>query len=162
MKLKIALALALFCNSATMSIAFTLDMIGDEGSSLPADPLVMYVPGYGDVRYDTANSSTLSVDSAYPGDENQPPSSLSDHERDALRLTFQAAQPLKFDSVGTSLVDSFIVQPALFEAQSDLVSNQSSGTGGGRHFIDWNKVPEPASALLGAISDALLVLRHRR
>jgi hypothetical protein len=160
MNLKIALAVALFCNTAAVSSAFSLDFIGYEGSTLPANPLVIYVPGYGDVRFDTTNGSTLIVDNAYQNDEGSVAYSLSDHEREALLLTFRDAQSLKVDSVEVSLVDTFTVQPALFEAQPNLLHDQRSGNG--RHTINWNRVPEPASALLGALGSALLVLRRRR
>lgn len=167
MKTKIALAMALFCGPTAVSNAFTLDFVGYEGTTLPPNPLVIFVPGYGDVRFDAANGSTLVVDSAYQNDNGSAAPSLSFTERDALKVTFLGAQPLKvdFDFVGVSAGETFTVQPSLFEAQSYLINLQGSGDGAGLYAISWQQqqtVPEPSSALLGLIGSAALVLRRRR
>jgi hypothetical protein len=166
MKTKIALAVALFCGPVAVSNAFTLDFVGYEGTTLPANPLVIFVPGYGDVRFDAGNGSTLVVDSAYQNANGSAAPSLSFNERDALKVTFLGAQPLKvdFDFVGVSAGENFTVQPDLFVAQSYLVNLQGSGDGAGLYAISWQQqaVPEPSSALLGLIGSAALLLRRRR
>jgi len=166
MKTKIALAVALFCGPIAVSNAFTLDFVGYEGTTLPANPLVIFVPGYGDVRFDAGNGSTLVVDSAYQNDNGSAAPSLSFNERDALKVTFLGAQPLNvdFDFVGVSAGENFTVQPDLFVAQSYLINLQGSGDGAGLHAISWKQqaVPEPSSALLGLIGSAALLLRRRR
>lgn len=164
MKTRIALAMALFCGLPAVSTAFTLDFVGYEGTSLPPNPLVIFVPGYGDVRFDAANGSTLVVDSAYQNDNGSAAPSLSFNERDALKVTFLGAQPLKvdFDFVGVSAGENFTVQPDLFVAQSYLINLQGSGDGAGLYAISWQQVPEPSSALLGLLGTAALVLRRRR
>jgi hypothetical protein len=166
MKMKIASAMALFCGLTAVSNAFTLDFVGYEGTTLPANPLVIFVPGYGDVRFDAANGSTLVVDAAYQNDDGSAAPSLSFGERDALKVTFLGAEPLKvdFDFVGVSAGENFTVQPALFETQSFLINLQGSGDGAGLYAISWQQqaVPEPSSALLGVLGTAALVLRRRR
>ena len=164
MKTTIAYAIACLCGSMAASSAFTLDFVGYDGATLPNNPLVIFVPGYGDVRFDAANGSSLVVNSAYQNDNGSAAPSLSFDQGDALQVTFLGAQPLNvdFDFVGVTAGESFTVQPDLFASQSYILNLQGSGDGAGLFAISWTQVPEPASAMLGALGSALLVLRRRR
>ncbi|MGC4016538.1 MAG: PEP-CTERM sorting domain-containing protein [Luteolibacter sp.] len=164
MKTTIALAIASLCGSVAVSKGFTLDFVGYEGTTLPPNPLVINVPGYGDVRFDAANGSALEVNSAYQNDNGSAAPSLSFGQGEALLVTFLGAEPLNvdFDFVGVSSGESFTVQPDLFKSQSFIINLQGSGDGAGLFAISWTQVPEPSSAMLGALGTAALVLRRRR
>ncbi|BCU78451.1 hypothetical protein [Luteolibacter sp. LG18] len=164
MKTTIAYAIACLCGSMAVSQAFTLDFVGYEGSTLPPNPLVINVPGYGDVRFDAANGSSLVVNNAYQNDNGSAAPSLSFDQGEALQVTFLGAQPLNvdFDFVGVSSGESFTVQPDLFVSQSYIINLQGSGDGAGLYAISWTQVPEPTSAMLGVIGSMVLVLRRRR
>ncbi|MFD0894925.1 PEP-CTERM sorting domain-containing protein [Luteolibacter ambystomatis] len=164
MKTTIALAIASLCATMASSMGFTLDFVGYEGTTLPPNPLIINVPGYGDVRFDAANGSTLQVDNAYQNDNGSAAPSLSFDQGEAIQVTFLGAQPLNvdFDFVGVSAGESFTVQPDLFKSQSFLINLQGSGDGAGLYAISWTQVPEPASAMLGVLGSALIVLRRRR
>jgi len=164
MKTTIALAIACLCGSVAASKGFTLDFVGYEGTTLPPNPLVINVPGYGDVRFDAANGSTLQVDNAYQNDNGSAAPSLSFDQGEAIQVTFLGAQPLNvdFDFVGVSAGESFTVQPDLFKSQSFIINLQGSGDGAGLYAISWTQVPEPTSAMLGVLGSALIVLRRRR
>lgn len=164
MKNTIAYAIACLCGSMAVTSAFTLDFVGYDGTTLPNNPLVIFVPGYGDVRFDAGNGSSLVVNSAYQNDDGSAAPSLSFDEGEALQVTFLGAQPLKvdFDFVGVSPGENFTAQPDLFGNQSYIINLQGGGDGAGLYAISWTQVPEPASAMLGVIGSALLVLRRRR
>jgi len=164
MKTTIALAIASLCGLTAVSSAFTLDFVGYDGTTLPPNPLVINVPGYGDVRFDAGTGSSLVVNSAYQNDNGSAAPSLSFDQGDALQVTFLGKQPLHvdFDFVGVSPGESFNVQPDLFKSQTYLLNLQGAGDGAGLYAISWTQVPEPSSALLGVLGTSILVLRRRR
>jgi hypothetical protein len=165
MKNSIAFAIACFCGSMAVSNAFTLDFIGYEGTTLPDSPLVINVPGYGDVSFAAAPGTIAQVDSAFQNDDGSAAPSLSMDQGEAIVVTFLGNQPLNvnFDFVGVGSGEYFIVQEDALNNQSFLVSlNGVKADGAGIYGISWSQVPEPSSAMLGALGTALLVIRRRR
>lgn len=165
MKNSIALAIACLCGSMAASNAFTLDFIGYEGTTLPDSPLVINIPGYGDVSFAAVPGTVAQVDNAYQNDDGSAAPSLSMDQGETIAVTFLGNQPLNvnFDFVGVGTGEYFVVQEDALNSQTFLVTlNGVNADGAGIYGISWTQVPEPSSALLGALGTALLVLRRRR
>ncbi len=170
MKTKLPLIAALTCGLSSIGSAFTLDFIGDEGTMLPTDPLVVFVSGYGNVQFDAVGPSTLIVDNRFendgPGQTTSP--SLNFDSGDQVKVTFLAAQPInvEFDWVGTNAGEFFTAAPGATSKEFLVTLNGAAfepvNNGAGLYQIGFEQVPEPSAALLGALGTALLVLRRRR
>lgn len=170
MKTKIPLIAAISCGLCSFGSAFTLDFVGDEGSTLPPNPLVVAVPGYGNVRFEAVGTSNLVVDNRFendnPGQSTSP--SLNFDSGDTVKITFLAAEPvdIDFDWVGVSVGEFFLASPGATSSEFFVTLNgsalQAANNGGGLYQIGFEQVPEPSAALLGAMGTALLVLRRRR
>ena len=166
MKMKIPLIAALVAGMPVISSGFTLDAVGYGGSELSLNPVSISIPGYGELIFEAAVGSTLVVNSAYQNDNGFGGPSLNFDQNDAIRITFNGAEPLNvdFDFVGVSAGESFVVQKDLFTPQAFLVTLQGGGNGAGLYAISWNTqaIPEPTSALLGLIGTAVFAFRRRR
>ncbi|MDP3851140.1 MAG: hypothetical protein Q8Q59_11595 [Luteolibacter sp.] len=158
------LLIALLLGASAVSPAFTLDFVGYEGVEFTQSPLSIYIPGYGELVFETGLGSTLVVNSAYLNDNGFGAPALDFDQNEAVKITFAGLEPLNvdFDFVGVSSGESFVVQKDLFTPQAFLVTFQGGGDGAGLYAISWNAVPEPASATLGMIGAMMLVLRRRR
>jgi hypothetical protein len=164
MKTKTPLVAALYCGLSAISSAFTLNFVGHEGTTLPPNPLVIPVPGYGHVQFDALPGSTLEVNNAHMNDDGSAAPSLSFNMNEAVKITFHGLQPINvnFDYVGVSPGEYFIAQPDLVTPQSFIVSLNGTGNGAGLYAVSWNQIPEPSSALLGALAGGFMILRRRR
>ena len=164
MKIKIPLVVAFFAAIPALSSAFTLDFAGYDGTTVAAVPLVIFVPGYGNVTFEALNGASLPIDNAYLNDNGFGGPSLNFDPREAVRVSFNAAAPLNvdFDFVGVSTNEGFDIQNDLFTPQSFLITFTGPSTGAGLYAVSWNQVPEPASAMLGLVGTAVFALRRRR
>jgi hypothetical protein len=161
---KLTAIAAMLAGLCTASSAFTLDFAGYEGVTLPPNPLVIFVPGYGDVMFEAGDGSALAVNSDYLNDNGFGAPSLSFSEGDTVRVTFLGLEPLNvdFDFVGVSAGEAFIVQVDQFASQAFLLTLQGGGDGAGLYAVSFNQIPEPAASLLGAMGLTLLLVRRRR
>ncbi len=170
MKTKLPLIAALTCGLSSVGSAFTLDFLGDEGTMLPTDPLVVFVTGYGNVQFDAVGPATLIVDNRYendgPGQTSSP--SLNFDSGEQVKVTFLGAQPInvEFDWVGVNAGEFFTAAKGANDSEFFVTLNgaafEPTNSGAGLYQIGFDQVPEPSAALLGALGTALLVLRRRR
>jgi hypothetical protein len=164
MKMKIPLLIAVLVAGLPLaSSAFTLDAVGYDGGELSLNPVSVFVPGYGAVIFEAAVGTTLVVNSAFANDNGFGGPSLNFDQNEAVKITFNGAQPLNvdFDFVGVSAGESFVVQKDLFTPQAFLITLQGGGNGAGLYAVSWNAIPEPSSALLGLIGTAVFAFRRR-
>ncbi len=164
MKTKKWLVAALFAASVAVGGAFTLDAVGYAGGTLEQTPFSVFIPGYGELVFEAVTGSSLVVNSAYQNDNGFGGPSLSFDENESVKITFVGPEPLNvdFDFVGQSAGESFVIEKDVFTPQAFVVSLKGGGDGAGLYAVSWNAVPEPASATLGLLGAAMLVLRRRR
>jgi hypothetical protein len=165
MKTKAPLVAVLLCGLTAVSNAFTLDFVGYEGSTLPPNPLVIPIPGYGDVVFEAVPGSSLVVNNAFQNDNGSAGPTLSFNSGEAVKITFAGLQPLDvdFEYSGVSVGEFFVATQDAMNSKAFLLTLNGTQTGAaGLQSISWNAVPEPTSALLGVLGGAVLVLRRRR
>lgn len=160
MKIKLFIGSAMFVCLSSVGSAFSLDFTGLVGTTLPPDPLVIFVPGYGNVTFESALSSNLIVE---PVDGTP---ALAFDQGEAVRITFDGVDvtDISFGYAGVSISESFSVVPDIFDPNTFVATLNGTGNGAGITSITFNgnAIPEPSSALLGVIGASLLVLRRRR
>lgn len=166
MKTKTTLVAALLCGLSASSGAFTLDFTGFEGTELPPSILQIAVPGYGDVRFEAIGGSTLIVDSSHMNDDGSAAPSLSFNRGESVKVTFLGNQPLdtNFDYVGISVGEYFVSGVDPVNSQAYVLTMNASGVsdGAGLYAVSWNAVPEPSTAILGAVAGLGFILLRRR
>ena len=166
MKTKAPLIAALLCGLTAISNAFTLDFAAYEGATIPPSPLVVPVPGYGNVTFEATIGSPLIVDDTHENDDGTGSPSLNMDNGEIVKVSFTGLAPInvKFDFVGVSVGEYFTVQPDMFDPQAFIVTMNGPGNGAGIYAINWSQVqvPEPTSAMLGVIGGALFAFRRRR
>lgn len=161
MKTKACATIGVLFGLTAFASAFSLDFSGNVGAVLPG-PLVISVPGYGDVQFD-AQAGTLTVDNSQT-EGGLPTPSLVFDRGDMVRVTFLGLPPLDVTSsaVGLNTGENFLFldssDPSVYFYQLDGVDGGKAGL----KTVNWSQVPEPSSALLGVLGGALLVLRRRR
>jgi hypothetical protein len=150
MKRETFISLVLLLCGSVASQAFTLDIESQETGEPGQGPRSIFVPGYGEVAFESALDGALVVDSAYAstnGIETPPPMHETPTEDAAAgknpgvveithRMTPSLSPPLQ---VALHPVDA-------------VLENPPEG---------WNAVPEAASATLGLVGTLLLLLRRR-
>jgi len=164
MKTKAPLIAALLCGLTAVSNAFTLDFAAYNGATIPPSPLVIPVPGYGDVTFASVIGASVVVDGTHQNDDGSGAPSLNLDSGESVKVSFTGLAPVdvKFDFVGVAVGEYFIIQPDLFDPQAFIVTLNGPGNGAGIYAINWNQVPEPASAMLGALGGAVFAFRRRR
>ncbi|MFT3990504.1 MAG: PEP-CTERM sorting domain-containing protein [Luteolibacter sp.] len=164
MKTKAPLIAALSVALSAAASAFTLDAIGYEGQTLPVDPVVINVPGYGDLIFQADPGSSLVVGSDYQNDNGFGGPSLNFNQGESVRITFAGSEAINvdFDFVGVSANEGFSIEQDPANSQSYVLTLNGSGDGAGLYAISWNTVPEPTSALMGVLGGAMLAFRRRR
>lgn len=134
--------------------AFTPDIAGDGIAEFGRGPRSLFVPGYGEVTFESPLDGVLVVDSAYASTDriNLPPSSGEPAAEAASANTAADADPgfVKIANRNASDV------PARLHAAVHPVDHAIHNPPG-----TWNAVPEAASATLGLIGTLMLLLRRR-
>lgn len=165
MKMKAPLIAAALLVVASSAQAFTLDAVGYEGGVLEQSPFSVFVPGYGEIVFQASIGAALVVNSAYQNDNGFGGPSLSFDQNEAVKITFNGAEPLNldFDFVGQSVGESFVVEKDLFTPQAFIVTLQGEGDGAGLYAMSWKTeaIPEPSAAAIGLLGGILLLRRRR-
>lgn len=158
MKTKLPLIAALCCSLSSVGSAFTLDFSGlTVGDTLPQ---TINVLGYGDVSF-TPTNGVLEIDTFEPGAVN----AVGFDVGDSLRIDFLGNTPIW---VANQYIEANVGENFNFDPTVDpnvFLLSFSSGditARAGLQSVIFDQVPEPSSALLGALSASLLVLRRRR
>lgn len=174
---------ALICGGITSASAFTVDFTqhfraatlagvnSASGSSLPFNtPIVVDVPGYGNVEFQIGRIPAPALNSAtvtqrFTNDSSDPINALEFKDDTAISVSFTGAVPLNvdFDFVGVGLGEKFAISKSS-EQIYGLSFTESAGVldaQAGLRSISFNAVPEPSSALLSSLA-ALGLLRRRR
>jgi uncharacterized protein (TIGR03382 family) len=165
MKTKLPLWMALLLGAASAGCqGFTLDIAGYEGAEITQNPQSIFVPGYGELIFETGVGSALVVNSAYLNDNGFSAQALGFDQDETLKIALASPEPvnLDFDFVGLSSGEGHTVRQVPFPHLALPVTFQGGADGAGLHANSWNAVPEPAAAALGLIGALLLVLRRRR
>ena len=187
MKLKTTLIAALSLACTAISQAFVIDFDSfqvDPGGTFSANsitsgnPITVDVNGYGTVTFSIADGADpVSVDTNFSPNTTldiAPDQTLEFYSGDVVTVTFAGLAPLKpkdgtiigfeFGQAGDdseggadSLVSSKVNDN---EYQLSLSGLQSGGAG--LTYIEWNVVPEPSSAALGALGMSMILLRRRK
>lgn len=158
--------LSLFAVCCVQVNAFTLDFTSYVGQTItPGSPLVVFVPGYGNVRF-SSSASTLSVDNTlFPTG-----ATISIEPTESLLVTFLGEPPYFFvpDDLGdvsfgfNALNTSDGLAISLIAPDSVLISMGSGGNGAGLREVTFSAIPEPSTTMLGTIGMLAIALRRRR
>lgn len=142
---------ALLFGTSVSCLAFTLDIASNQVTEFGQGPLLIFVPGYGEVVFESGLDGALVVDSAYAstGKMDAPPASASASEA-PVAATEDAAGYVKIASRASA---STADQPA---TGTDGVAAMKNPPDGG------DSVPETASAALGLLGILLFLLRRWR
>jgi hypothetical protein len=146
--------------------AFTLDFTAYVGQTItPGSPLVVFVPGYGDVRFSSSTSTLTVDDSSYLTG-----ATIGIEPTESLLVTFLGEAPyffvpdnladvsFGFNALNTS--DGLAIN--LVAPDSVLISMSAGGNGAGLREVTFAAVPEPSTTMLGTIGMLALALRRRR
>ncbi len=167
MKYKIPFLAAFAAFVPALAGAFTLDFASYNGTLVNVGaPLVVNVPGYGNVIFEALPVASLPVSNLYVNDNGFGGPSLNFDPRESVKVTFEGLQPLNvdFDFVGVSVGEQFAVAPDAVNSKAFILTytDTAVSNGAGLYAVSWNQVPEPASAMLGVIGTAVFALRRRR
>ena len=186
MKLKTTLIAALSLAAMATSQAFTIDFDSlqvDPGGTISAttitatDPITVDVDGYGTVTFSIeSGANPVSVDTNFSPNTTidiAPDRTLEFYGNDIVTVTFEGLTPLKPNSETTGFVfgqagdDSEGAADKLESTQLNTNEYQLSlsgfqSRGAGLTYIEWDVVPEPSSAALGALGMSMILLRRRR
>lgn len=139
MQKKFSLLAVLFGTAMSMASAFTLDAIGYDGGALSPNPYSVFVPGYGEIVFEAAPGTLLVVNSAYQNGAGFAAQSLGFDEKDSVKITLMAAEPLELERV-----------------------DQLGGDEAEAKSWDSGSVPEAAPAAIGLIGLIMWALRRLR
>lgn len=185
---------AVFCGGMFSASAFTVDFtqhIGDSttysqpdfiipgqpGPQIDLVPIVVHVPGYGNVQFQITNQGQTGptfgqmfeaeVGTEFTNDRPNPIPALGFSDETEVQVTFDGAVPfdIDFDFVGVGLGEDFDIDQIddqNYVITFSSVAGASDTPQGGLRSISFNAdaIPEPSSALLSGI--ALLGLLRRR
>ena len=132
------------------SHAFTLDIASHEVTEFGQGPRSIFVPGYGEVAFESFLDGVLVVDSAYASTDRieLPPPSIADAAEPCTDITAAGNNPGFVEIANRSNPD---LSPPLHPVDGSI-DNPPDG---------WNAVPEAASATLGLVGTLFLLLRRR-
>jgi hypothetical protein len=187
MKLKTTLIAALSLAAMATSQAFTIDFDSLRIISVDETPqfvgfspftlseagtttLTMDVAGYGNVTFTlVAGSTDVQVGQQFAGElDSAPRNSLEFTDGGKVTVTFEGAAPLVAEDPEFSYTANNGGTPSDRITDTDLGGNvwqleyTGAGDGAGLTKIEWNVVPEPSSAALGALGMSMILLRRRK
>ena len=186
MKLKTTLIAALSLACTAISQAFVIDFDSfqvDPGGTFSANsitsgnPITVDVNGYGTVTFSIeSGADPVSVGTNFSPNTTidvAPEQTLEFYGGDVVTVTFGGLTPLKPNSETTGFVfgqagdDSEGAADKLESTQLNTNEYQLSlsgfqSGGAGLTYIEWDVVPEPSSAALGALGMSMILLRRRK
>jgi hypothetical protein len=141
---------ALMLGATAASHAFTLDIASHDIAEFGQGPRLVFVPGYGEVVFESGLDGVLVVGSAYASTDRieMPP------------VAAEAAAETSHPNAGPDADSGFV----------KITSRATSELPLSLHPVDaalqnppdgWNAVPEAASAALGLVGTLMLLLRRR-
>lgn len=143
MKFRTSLIVAMLALMPCFCGAFTLDAVGYSGSELSSAPYSMFVPGYGEIVFQTGPSDAITLVSAFINDSGSGAPSVDFDESESVKITYNNAPAGETGDV----VEGFFAPPAV----AFIVGNASEAIA----------APEADAALILA-GVAILALRRRR
>lgn len=172
MKTKTLLIAAISLATTALSQAFTIDfnaLVVPVGTTIDSDnSLTIDVEGYGDVRFEVAGTDVVQVGTTYSNDPGTSiVNSLEMDGGDTVLVTFLGPEALNvdFDLAGLTPGEEVVQinQNAFhtYEFTVNTVANPGAD-GAGIAAVSWTAVPEPSSAMLGALGACAILLRRRR
>ncbi|BDS05835.1 hypothetical protein NT6N_08750 [Oceaniferula spumae] len=172
MKTKTLLIAAFSMAATALCQAFTIDfnaLVVPVGTTITSStPLTINVDGYGPVRFEVGGTDVVQVGTTHSNDPGTSiVNSLEMDGGDTVVVTFLGPEALNvdFDIAGINPSEEAvqITQSALrtYEFQVNTIANEGSN-GAGIAAVSWTSVPEPSSAVLGAIGACAILLRRRR
>ncbi|MGJ8696994.1 MAG: hypothetical protein ACSHYF_11805 [Verrucomicrobiaceae bacterium] len=189
---------ALICGGITTASAFTVDFsqhlgattryigpgLAPPGSPVPPatiTPIIVNVPGYGDIEFQVEFSNDLgpkvsvenyhaTVTQEFTNQSPDPINALAFSHQTKVSMSFKGSTPvdIDFDFVGVGLGEEFDLVKVddhngtiEFSSIAGLIDpTKGEGNQAGLRSVSFNAVPEPTSALFGSL--ALLGLLSRR
>lgn len=156
MKLKTPLLTALLAMIPFFGNAFTLDAAGYDGAELPQDPASIQIVGYGEVVFASTEDQPIMVHSGYMHDTLPPNPDLNFDPEKAVTIVLSHRGML-----GVDLVFAGIPAGQTIDAPHS-VDHDFSVKGTAADVAKPYGIPETASAVLGLLGTALLLLRRMR
>jgi hypothetical protein len=144
----------LFLGAWISAHAFTPDIAGDGVAESGQGPRSIFVPGYGEVAFESPLDGVLVVDSAYASTDriNVPPPSGDAAAEPTSDNTAAGEEPGFVKITNRNVSEPPVHLHAAVHPVDDVIQTPP-GT--------WNAVPEAASATLGLIGTLMLLLRRR-
>ena len=187
MKLKTTLIAALSLAAMATSQAFSIDFdslriisVDETPQFVGFSPFTLSEPGtatqtlevagYGNVTFTlVAGSTDVQVGQQFAGElDSAPRNSLEFTDGGKVTVTFEGAAPLVAEDPEFSYTANNGGTPSDRITDTDLGGNvwqleyTGAGDGAGLTKIEWNVVPEPSSAALGALGMSMILLRRRK
>lgn len=156
MKLNLPLFAALLAMIPIAGNAFTLDAAGYDGGELPQDPAAIEIVGYGEVVFEAVDDEAIMVSSGYLYDTLPPNPDLDFDPAKTVRIVLndRGTRTAGFVFAGLPVAEK--------ESTPLPVQHDFSVAGTEVEVARPYGVPETASALLGLVGTALLLLRRLR
>lgn len=156
MKLKTPHLAALLAIVPVLGDAFTLDAAGYNGADLPQDPASIQITGYGEVIFEAPEGMPIMVNSGYMHDTLPPSPDRDFDQANAVRIVLNDHESSEAGLIfaGIPAADE---QPAPLSKQHDFNVASTEAK-----VANPNRIPETASAVLGLLGAALLLLRRLR
>lgn len=133
--------------------AFTLDIASTEVTEFGQGPRSIFVPGYGEVTFESGLDGALVLDSAYASTERieVPAPSDASGADPSIPSCMTAANP-DLEKIANRISTVPIRRASSLEVADDSIQNPPGG---------WSAVPEAASATLGMCGMLMLLLRRK-
>lgn len=153
----------LAASASAFTLEFSLDFTAHNGSTITSgSPLVINVPGYGNVVFTTSGANVLNVNST----TFTPGVSVAIMPTQSLTIQFAGTDPLvdindvSFGFNNLSGGDGLTYN--VVNANTITLNMGAGGNGAGLRDVTFYVVPEPATAVLGLSGLMALALRRRR
>ncbi len=157
MNIKIPLWAALVAGFPLVASGFTLDAVGYQGSELALNPPSIFLPGYGEVVFDSGSEDPIGVNPAYQN-VSDPAGTIP---------VFHPSQAVRIQHVDSNALEESID----FEMRTDPISARLATVDDGVHLnaagihlsaLETESIPEAASAVLGLLGMMILIFLRSR